>query len=136
MNSQWSRSVDGILAGVCKGLAERFHVDVMLVRLAWIFSVLFFGAGLGAYIVLAIGLPREDRLHEALQPRIFGVCARFAQRFDLDVGLTRVGFLTLLFLTGGTVFFIYLILYFVLPKMTNGPADSDPTASSKMHGGV
>ena len=39
----------------------------MLVRLAWIFAILFFGVGLGAYIVLAVGLPREDKLAEAVK---------------------------------------------------------------------
>ena len=116
MNSQWSRSHDGILAGVCRGIAERFEVDVMLVRMAWIFSILFFGAGLGVYIVLALGLPRQDKLSEAYNFRIIGVCSRFARRFDLDVGLTRVGFLTLLIVSGGVVFLVYLLLYFILPK--------------------
>lgn len=116
VNSQWSRSVDGILAGVCKALAKRFAIDVMLVRLAWIFAILFFGFGIGAYLVLAVGLPREDKLAEAFAPRVLGVCSRFARRFDLDIGLTRVGFTTLLLCSGGLVFFAYLILYFVLPK--------------------
>jgi phage shock protein C len=116
VDSQWSRSVDGVLAGVCKSLAKRFNADVMLVRLAWVFSVLFFGVGLGAYIVLAIGVPRSDKLAQVYDSRIMGVCSRFARRFDLDPGLTRVGFLTGLFCTGGLVFVAYLILYFVLPK--------------------
>ncbi len=117
MSKQWSRSESGILAGVCQSLAKRFSVDVMLVRLAWAFSVLFFGAGVAAYIVLAIGLPREDKLSESLEPRIFGVCSRFALRFHLDVGLTRVGFLTLLFCSGGLMFFAYIILNLILPKL-------------------
>ena len=116
MNSQWSRGVDGILAGVCKGLAKRFSIDVMLVRLAWLFAVLFFGFGVAAYIVLAASLPREDKLADSYQSRILGVCARFALRFDLDVGLTRTGFLTLLFCSGGLAFFAYLMLHFILPS--------------------
>jgi phage shock protein C len=129
MNSQWSRASDGILAGVCKGLSQRFDVDVMLVRLAWLFGVLFFGVGLCAYIILAIGLPKENKLNQAYESRIFGVCSRFARRFDLDVGLTRVGFTTALLLTGGTAFFAYLILYFILPKYSSDQSVKSETSA-------
>jgi phage shock protein C len=116
MVSQWSRAADGILAGVCKGLAKRFAVDVMLVRLLWLFSVLFFGTGILIYIILAIGLPREDKLSSGLEPRFLGVASRFAQRFDLDVGLTRVGFLLFLVMSMGTMMLAYFVFYFILPK--------------------
>jgi phage shock protein PspC (stress-responsive transcriptional regulator) len=116
MNKPWTRSMNGILAGVCQGLAERFTVDVMLVRLAWLFSVLFFGAGLGLYFILAVSLPRFDKVQKSSEAKLLGVCTRFAARFDLDVGLTRVGFCLLLFLSGGTFFFVYLLLLFILPK--------------------
>ena len=116
MISQWSRSVDGILAGVCKSLAKRGDVDVMLVRLAWIFATLFFGIGLGAYLVLAVSLPREDKLASAYETRVLGVCSRFARRFDLDIGLTRVGWLTALLCSGGLVLIAYIVFYYVLPK--------------------
>jgi phage shock protein C len=112
----WTRSSSGILAGVCKGIATRFELDVLLVRLALIFCVLCLGTGILAYIILALSLPREDRLNDAFNPRLLGVCARFATRFDLDVGLVRAGFLTLLFLSLGSFFFLYLILWFVLPS--------------------
>lgn len=111
----WTRSSSGILAGVCKGLAERFDVDVLLIRFALIVSVLVFGTGVLAYIILALSLPREDRFATAYDSRIMGVCSRFAKRFDLDVGLVRAGFLTLLFCTGGTIFLVYVIMWFILP---------------------
>ena len=116
MNQPWVRATNGILAGVCQGLAIRFTLDGMLVRLVWLFSVLFFGAGLGLYFILAVSLPRADKLHKASGAKLLGVCTRFASRFDLDVGLTRVGFCLLLFLSGGTFFFVYLLLLFILPK--------------------
>jgi len=119
LSTQWVRGTEGILAGVCKGLAERFQVDVMLVRLFWLFSVLFFGVGLGLYFVLAVSLPRQDRVAAALEDKLMGVAARFALRFDLDVGLVRTAFLLLLFFTGGTFFLAYLIMYVVLPKKNN-----------------
>lgn len=112
----WTRSSTGILAGVCKGLAQRFDLDVLIVRLGLVLAVLFFGTGGLAYIIAALSLPREDKLENAYESRILGVCARFATRFDLDVGLTRMGFLTLLLFSCGTMIAVYLILYFILPS--------------------
>ena len=45
---------DKKIAGVCGGIAEYFDVDSTLIRLAWIFFVLFGGAGIFLYIVAAI----------------------------------------------------------------------------------
>ena len=115
-DAHWTRSSSGVVAGVCKGLAQRFDIDVMIVRLALVFSVLFFGFGLYAYIILAVSFPREDKLASAYEKRISGVCVRFAKRFDIDVGLTRAGFLTMFFLSMGGVILAYILLYFVLPK--------------------
>ncbi len=110
----WARSANGIIAGVCNGLAQRFRVNVTLVRIAWTLSVLLAGIGIGVYLILALSLPRDDRLDQAYESRILGVASRFARRFDLDVGLTRAGFLFLLFGTGGLMVLAYVIMYFVL----------------------
>jgi phage shock protein PspC (stress-responsive transcriptional regulator) len=115
LHKPWSRSSHGVLAGVCKGIAERFQLDVTLVRLGYAFAVLFFGVGIGVYILCALSLPSEANLDHAYDSRIFGVASRFARRFDLDVGLTRLVFLFLLFVSGGCMLLAYLILYFVLP---------------------
>ncbi len=112
----WCRSRSGVIAGVCKGLAERIDIDVIFVRLVWALAVLLAGAGLGLYLLLAVSLPREDRLDQAYNSRVFGVAARFARRFELDVGLTRAAFVFLLFATGGTMLLAYLIMYFILPS--------------------
>ena len=48
-----------MLCGVCGGIAEYFNIDPTLVRLAWvILSVFGMGAGIFAYIVAAIIIPR------------------------------------------------------------------------------
>lgn len=112
----WTRSSTGILAGVCKGLAQRFELDVLIVRFSWLVAVLCFGTGALAYVILALSLPREDRLHKAYEPRLLGVCAYFSQRFDLEVGLVRAGALTALLITGGIVAVIYVILWIIMPS--------------------
>ncbi|HEX9476622.1 MAG TPA: PspC domain-containing protein [Candidatus Dormibacteraeota bacterium] len=53
------RSGNRILGGVCAGLAERFHLDPLWVRLAFLLLVFFQGAGLFVYIVLWLVMPER-----------------------------------------------------------------------------
>src|SRR5690242_13915217 len=96
MTNRWVRAQDGAIFGVCKGVAKTLNLPVGMVRLVWIACVLLGGVGLGAYILLAISLPREDRVYEASKPRLLGVCAAFAKRADMDIGAVRFVFLLLL----------------------------------------
>ena len=48
---------DGVLFGVCSGIAEYLSIDPSLVRIAFVVATLWGGAGVLAYIVLAIVLP-------------------------------------------------------------------------------
>ncbi len=46
-----------MIAGVCGGIAEYFHIDPTLVRLAFLGASCAFGGGVLAYIVAAIVIP-------------------------------------------------------------------------------
>jgi len=46
-----------IIGGVCSGLGKYFNVDIVIVRLAFIFGFLFAGVGLIPYIILWIFVP-------------------------------------------------------------------------------
>lgn len=48
-----------LLDGVCGGVAEYFDIDPTLVRLAWVLFTAMGGAGIVAYIVAAIVIPRK-----------------------------------------------------------------------------
>ncbi len=50
---------DKKLDGVCAGIAEYFAIDPTVVRLLWVLATLFVGAGILAYIVAAIVMPRK-----------------------------------------------------------------------------
>ena len=65
MSMKWVRSQDGAIFGVCKGLARALDLSPGLMRLLWLFSVLFLGAGLWLYLILAVSLPREDKIDKA-----------------------------------------------------------------------
>lgn len=50
---------DKKLGGVCAGLANFFQIDPTLVRLLWVLLVVFYGAGILAYIIAWIIVPEE-----------------------------------------------------------------------------
>jgi phage shock protein C len=50
---------DKKIAGVCAGVADYFGVDPTLVRMLWLLTVLFGGAGIIAYIIAWIAMPKE-----------------------------------------------------------------------------
>lgn len=124
------RSDQGVFLGVCKGLAERFDIDVTLVRIAFLFSVLFLGVSIFLYFLIAICIPRKSKLTEAKKPKLLGVCSRFARRFDMDPGLVRLLFLSLLFFSGGSILLGYLLLYFILPTHSEMEAQTLRSTSS------
>jgi len=46
------------LAGVCGGIGEYFNIDPTLIRLAWILFSVMGGAGVLAYIIAALVMPK------------------------------------------------------------------------------
>ena len=116
MKIEFYRSDDGAIAGVCKGLAHRFSVDVALLRLIWIAAFLFAGSGFLFYIIFAISLPLESKLDRAYEPKILGVCSRFAKRAEIEVGIIRASACMLLIFSFGTATLGYFIAHFILPK--------------------
>jgi phage shock protein C len=54
------RRQNGVLCGVCGGLAVYLGVSALLLRLLWLFAFLWGGFGLVVYIVLAICIPPKD----------------------------------------------------------------------------
>jgi len=51
--------VEKKLCGVCGGIAEYLNIDSTIVRLIWVFFAIFVGAGLLAYIIAALVMPKE-----------------------------------------------------------------------------
>jgi phage shock protein PspC (stress-responsive transcriptional regulator) len=127
---KWVRANDGAVFGVCKGIARTLDIPVGLLRLIWIISVLFFGAGILLYLMLAITLPRQDKAAEALQPWILGVCSKIALRTDLEVGIVRFLAVSLSLISLGATVIGYVILYFVLDNKPNYSSDNKPNTPS------
>lgn len=55
----YKSSTDKKIDGVCAGIAEYFEIDPTLIRLLWVLATAFVGAGVLAYIVAAIVMPRK-----------------------------------------------------------------------------
>ncbi len=59
-NKKLYRCEDGMVFGVCKGLAEYLDVDPTVVRLIWALLICFAGSGLLLYIICAIVFPTKS----------------------------------------------------------------------------
>lgn len=122
---RWVRSDKGAMAGVCAGLAQALGIETWILRVIWIVAILWFGTGILLYLILAICLPRVDKLDQALDSKLLGVCARIAVRYRIEVGLIRTAFVLLALCTFGAAILGYGLCYFLIPK-----AD-DPVSRSK-----
>lgn len=60
-NKRLFRTPNGIIAGVCGGLAEFFGLDPSLVRIATLLLILFGGLSLWVYILLWIIVPKAPQ---------------------------------------------------------------------------
>ncbi|MDQ6720862.1 MAG: PspC domain-containing protein [Candidatus Dormibacteraeota bacterium] len=58
-NQSFHRGTDRIIGGVCSGLAEGFHVDVLWVRVAFVLLSFVQGVGFILYVVLWFLMPER-----------------------------------------------------------------------------
>ena len=115
MTYRWTRSNVGALAGVCKGMGDALGIETWIIRVIWLVAVLWFGSGIFLYLILALSLPRVEQLDHALDRKLLGVCARISERYQIEVGLVRAGFLISLFVTFGIGILVYGLCYFLVP---------------------
>jgi len=114
---KWVRSSDGVVAGVFEGLGKSFEMDPNVLRLIWVISVLFFGSGLLIYFMLAWILPREDRLSDYHQKKIFGVCSAISRKSGIELGLVRLLAVGSLIVSFGLTFVAYMVMAIVMPEV-------------------
>jgi phage shock protein C len=58
---------DKMIFGVCGGLAERFGIDAVWIRLGFVALALVFGKGVLLYLILTVVLPKSPALGGASQ---------------------------------------------------------------------
>ena len=88
---------DGLIAGVCGGLAEYFNVDPSLVRLIFILAVFLGGAGLVVYLVAWLIVPenpeqsptasfaKNQQMKEEVVGELKRVGSSLAEKFEATV---------------------------------------------------
>ena len=116
--TRWVRSKDGMIAGVCEGIAKRLGMESWIIRVLLIISTFCFFTGPLIYLGIALSLPREDRVPEAYSGMFLGVCAKISKRTELEIGIVRGGMILLLFSTFGFAFFAYIVLAIFMPDQT------------------
>jgi phage shock protein PspC (stress-responsive transcriptional regulator) len=114
MTTTFYRGKEGLISGVCSGFAKKFDVNIFWVRLIWALAALWFGVGIGFYLILAVSLPSEDKFDIAYEKKILGVCSRFAQKFNFEVGLVRVAACMGLVCSFGAMIVAYVVCHFIL----------------------
>ena len=112
---KWTRSRNGMVAGVFEGIGRLYGINPIVLRLLWICSVCFLGFGLLLYVVLAVLMPVEGKELDYQKPMILGVCERVARTWNHDLVMIRILFFGAFLISGGTMFLVYLILHFVIP---------------------
>lgn len=80
---------DKMIGGVCGGLGSYFKVDVVLIRLLWVFSFFAGGIGLFAYILAWIIIPEEGNFNSG--PFTNGEQASQEEPFKNSPGTDRQG---------------------------------------------
>jgi phage shock protein PspC (stress-responsive transcriptional regulator) len=111
--NQWTKSPNGWIGGVCQGISESIGIEAWVIRALWIASVMFFGTGVLLYFLFWFSLPNRN---ERPEPRILGVCHRISIRNGIDLGMLRVLFSSLIFVSLGSAILFYLILAALVPR--------------------
>ena len=60
MKKMFSRSSNGMLGGVCEGIANYFGIDPTVIRVAWVVVSWFYGIGILLYIALWLIAHSDD----------------------------------------------------------------------------
>ncbi|NTW72624.1 MAG: PspC domain-containing protein [Eubacteriaceae bacterium] len=62
MKRLYKNKAQGMISGVCAGLAEYFAIDPSIVRILWVIAGFWGGIGIVLYVVCAIILPDKSEL--------------------------------------------------------------------------
>ena len=60
MKKMFKRSSNGMLGGVCMGIANYTGIDPTVIRVAWVVGSWFYGIGIVIYLALWIITPCDD----------------------------------------------------------------------------
>jgi phage shock protein PspC (stress-responsive transcriptional regulator) len=142
------RRENGLIAGVCSGIADYLDVDATVVRLVWVVLSIVPGGFIGgvvAYVAAWFLMPEATqpasggfpakRITRSLDDRkVAGVCGGIAEYLQIDSTIVRLAWIVFTFVPGAIVFgvFAYLVAWFVMPvgrRDTVTPGNPAPSAA-------
>jgi len=133
----------GVIGGVCAGLADYFGVDVVLVRLLFVILSIA-GAIIGGVIVYVAAwfiMPEGDQAAPVADGRVLrrsttdrqiaGVCGGMAEYFGVDATAVRLLWVVLSIFVGAIIFGViaYLLAWLIIPRSV-GNTMSTPIQAS------
>ena len=122
---------NGVIAGVCAGLADYLGIDVVAVRLLWVVLSIFPGAIIGGLIVYlaawlimpeatdAVAIPSTPRLMRSVTDRkLAGICGGIAEYFGVDATPVRLLWVVLSIFCGAVIggAIAYLAAWMIIPR--------------------
>ena len=134
----------GVIGGVCAGLADYFGVDVVLVRLLFVIMSIA-GAIIGGVIVYLAAwfiMPEGDQPAPVADGRVLrrsttdrqiaGVCGGMADYFGVDSTAVRLLWVVLSIFVGAIIFGVlaYLLAWLIIPRATTATLSTDPLPST------
>ena len=119
---------NGMIGGVCAGMAASFGVPILAVRFVALFGLLWVGLTFWAYLILWLCLPAGTEQHfldglngirrDPKNTVIAGVCGALAEYLGVNPVAIRIAWLVAIFWFGfGLV--PYLVLWICIPKKTD-----------------
>ncbi len=59
MKQLYLSNTNKVIAGVCGGIGEYLDIDPVIIRLIWLFTISWGGAGIFMYLIAWIIIPRK-----------------------------------------------------------------------------
>src|SRR3989304_4840299 len=128
MKKLYRSNQDKKISGVCSGLGNYFNIDPALIRLLFIFLMVFTGflPVIIAYFILVLIIPIEPRSNiqrnykrlyrSQTDKKLAGVCGGLAEFLKMDSTLIRIIYIVLLIFTALVpMTIIYAIAWLVIP---------------------
>ena len=129
MKKLYRSNQDKKISGVCSGLGNYFNIDPTLIRLLFIFLMVFTGflPVIIAYFILVLIIPIEPRSNiqrnykrlyrSQTDKKLAGVCGGLAEFLKMDSTLIRIIYIVLLIFTALVpMTIIYAIAWLVIPE--------------------
>jgi phage shock protein PspC (stress-responsive transcriptional regulator) len=126
---------DKIIAGVCSGLANYFHIDPVIMRIVFVVLLFTGGSGFLVYLILWIAVPSQSiqsnitkRLYRSADDKVIaGVCGGLAAYFNISTWVPRLIFalpLIIAILSGSFNWWLGDMDFWIGPRVVTGSLSS------------